>query len=368
MKKQLALIFIISLMAANVTACKNGDVTKAERSTAEISKHETEEITSYGESEEIQTTEQEDPEKKAQNETIKELIQSGDLKEAYNELDDYAFHYGSGADTEELDRMLKDNLLIAANDKIAEYMKNDDFIGAINYAYEQKSDFSNYTELETLYNDSIDRYVEYIIAKAKEAAVSGDFITAHNIISAGKSNVNDPLLSEFESKLSDCEPVYLADFEPFDSTTSICVDLNQNIYDCKLDWNQGVINKVIKDNTGTSHYFSYFIGKNQAIAQEECSATYLLNGQYTIFSGTCAFPDTERPYLLKPAYFEVYGDNELLYTSPWMEGGVLPENFSIDISGVDLLKISFHNDGGLSSNNEAARIYDGKFIKEVDLD
>ena len=40
-------------------------------------------------------------------------------------------------------------------------------------------------------------------------------------------------------------------------------------------------------------------------------------------------------------YFKAYGDGKLLYTSPKMTAGVLPEEISFDISGVQKLTLSF---------------------------
>lgn len=46
----------------------------------------------------------------------------------------------------------------------------------------------------------------------------------------------------------------------------------------------------------------------------------------------------------------IYGDGKLLYSSPTMTNGVKPVNFSVDINGVDELKIQINGkwDSGYS--------------------
>ena len=65
---------------------------------------------------------------------------------------------------------------------------------------------------------------------------------------------------------------------------------------------------------------------------------YVLDGKYKTFSGVVGLSysgrDTNREYGLK-----VYGDGKLLYSSPNFTGGVKPEKFNFDITGVLELKI-----------------------------
>ena len=61
---------------------------------------------------------------------------------------------------------------------------------------------------------------------------------------------------------------------------------------------------------------------------------------------------------------EIYGDNKLLYTSIEFSSGVFPEKFSIDVSGVSVLKIVpiTITDYGRKDelNGNRIMIYDGK--------
>lgn len=65
--------------------------------------------------------------------------------------------------------------------------------------------------------------------------------------------------------------------------------------------------------------------------------TYILNGQYTLLSGTFFQPyngrsDNDNTTL------EIYGDGELLYSAEMM-GGVTPIDFTVDLTGVLELKV-----------------------------
>ena len=89
-----------------------------------------------------------------------------------------------------------------------------------------------------------------------------------------------------------------------------------------------------------------------------------LDGNYTTFSGTCACP--ERSAAISnlvyntsrkcTKYFEVYGDGELLFTSATMRYDQAPQAFSIDVTGVEVLRIQYPPTKG---PNEIATIYDG---------
>lgn len=88
-------------------------------------------------------------------------------------------------------------------------------------------------------------------------------------------------------------------------------------------------------------------------------AEYQINGEYKKFEGVCAIP-SDMGGTATSKYFEVYGDGELLFTSKTMTGNASPVPFSIDISGVKVLRIQYPATDGL---NKVATIFDGKLIK-----
>lgn len=87
-----------------------------------------------------------------------------------------------------------------------------------------------------------------------------------------------------------------------------------------------------KDNTGAVH--STGVNCNRNTGEVE----YLLNGKYRKLSGIVGLSysgrDTRSNYGIK-----IYGDSKLLYSSPDFTGGVEPESFNVNITGVLKLKI-----------------------------
>ncbi|MDE6780842.1 MAG: NPCBM/NEW2 domain-containing protein, partial [Ruminococcus sp.] len=82
---------------------------------------------------------------------------------------------------------------------------------------------------------------------------------------------------------------------------------------------------------------------------------YYIQGKYTTFSGIVAVPNGNENDD-RSAFFDIYGDGNLLYTSSIMTNTSFPESFSIDITDVQLLTISYPDS---NTKSEMATIYDG---------
>ena len=68
------------------------------------------------------------------------------------------------------------------------------------------------------------------------------------------------------------------------------------------------------------------------------SIEYYLAGKYAALSGVlCVSEDCKN--IDTTSYFEIYADGELVYTSPEMTQGSLPESFQVDIQHCQKLKI-----------------------------
>lgn len=376
MRKKLLSSLVVIALTAQLTGCNGNtsveqpnegssvviDVSEPQNSTTPSS--------SLSESSDSADIEQETEINRSEKERdIKANIDSGSYSYAYGALKEYISLYGEDETAVSINADIKQRVLGDVNKQADEYIASDDILGAREFVGSQIAVFSDYTELSDLYTELTDSYVDNIIDKAKETASWGDFSGAYEIIKAGMNNIGDnDRLINFKNRLSDCEPVYLVDIEPFSiSSASPSVYINQTLFESKIRYTVESFSDTAKDNTGTEHLFAYFIGRNQKTAQGECSATYLLNGQYDTFSGTGGFP-YYRSIAPNPAYFNIYGDDELLYSSPYFDSDVMPEDFLIDISGVDLLKIEFHNDGSVFSNNEGAKIYDAMLTKSLNFD
>ncbi|HEX3012117.1 MAG TPA: NPCBM/NEW2 domain-containing protein, partial [Syntrophomonadaceae bacterium] len=83
-------------------------------------------------------------------------------------------------------------------------------------------------------------------------------------------------------------------------------------------------------NIGNNHI-------NGVIVFKEGYRTYLLNRKYSQFKGTVALHYRNRSTAGK-SIMKIYGDDKLLYTSPVFTGGVYPDDFNVDVSGVILIE------------------------------
>ena len=119
---------------------------------------------------------------------------------------------------------------------------------------------------------------------------------------------------------------------------------------------------IVRDNMGNEYTYGIHIDGNEK--EEYFFGYWLESDTYTTFSGTVACPEKSKAisdYVYNTStaytkYFEVYGDGVLLYTSPSMRYDFAPQHFSIDITGVTILKIVYPATVG---PNEIATIYDG---------
>lgn len=91
----------------------------------------------------------------------------------------------------------------------------------------------------------------------------------------------------------------------------------------------------VKDNVGQTRTNCIQAASDSGYSNN----TYILNGQYTLLSGTLFQPYSDRSDHY-PATLEIYGDGELLYSAE-MVGGVKPIDFTVDLTGVLELKVSF---------------------------
>jgi len=67
--------------------------------------------------------------------------------------------------------------------------------------------------------------------------------------------------------------------------------------------------------------------------------TYLLNGEYTRFTGTFYLSEVHKNDSFYSRRIKVYLDDELVYTSDAIKSGVMPDKFEIDVTDGYMLKI-----------------------------
>ncbi|MCH5209738.1 MAG: NPCBM/NEW2 domain-containing protein [Oscillospiraceae bacterium] len=100
----------------------------------------------------------------------------------------------------------------------------------------------------------------------------------------------------------------------------------------------------LSDDTICNRGLQFVIDDDSAIKNsdgtKDCyvDISYSLNNQYDSFEGIISA--IEDAYDKKDtAIISIYGDDELLYSSPIISRGMKSTDFKIDVSGVDVLKI-----------------------------
>jgi hypothetical protein len=98
---------------------------------------------------------------------------------------------------------------------------------------------------------------------------------------------------------------------------------------------------LVKDNVGNT-YGNGFGGNN---GFGDNFRDVRLGGAYKKIQGTIVLNYDNRTQTNDRAIMYIHGDGELLYTSPAITAGIEPVSFSVDISGVDVLKITLYGSG-----------------------
>lgn len=109
------------------------------------------------------------------------------------------------------------------------------------------------------------------------------------------------------------------------------------------------------DNVGNRYAFGMHLDGGDTA---DYSITYALNGMYSTFSGTRAYPQDVISDTWAPVYqksFRVYADGRLLYTATLGGAYTPPEYFRVDVTGAQTLTILWPATDG---PNEAATLYD----------
>ena len=114
---------------------------------------------------------------------------------------------------------------------------------------------------------------------------------------------------------------------------------------------------MAKDNLGKSYVDPLCLMRS---CETNYWESYMLTEDYSTFSGTL-FIDYDDRDSATTCNVRIYGDDELLYSSPTLTKGVKPISFTVDIQGVDELKLEIN--GKWSSGYDWLGVYlaDGVF-------
>lgn len=112
---------------------------------------------------------------------------------------------------------------------------------------------------------------------------------------------------------------------------------------------------TVKDNRGNT----YIKGLSGVSSAGDGIATYrdYHNNGYSEIRGRVVVPYDERGYTTEDNVFKIYGDGNLLYTSPLMTKGVEPVDFKVDISNYGNVRVEITGD-------QSIRLVDCGFYKD----
>ena len=135
-----------------------------------------------------------------------------------------------------------------------------------------------------------------------------------------------PNNADFKAKLTE-----YSTYVPLDLTLEQNI-LSNTVY-CSRKNTQTANNGTVYKNTLEIQAFDS--------TNEEKQISYALSGNYNKLSGTL-FVDQDDKNDEGTMFFEIYGDGALLYSSPKFARGFLPQDFEVDITGIQNLTLKFY--------------------------
>lgn len=94
-------------------------------------------------------------------------------------------------------------------------------------------------------------------------------------------------------------------------------------------------------NNGKTFYRAIQWNNDNNDDSASIDAHYYLEGKYDTVSGTIFLPIDSKGTSFE-GWFKVYGDGQLIYTSPKISGDTLPGEISFSVAGIQRMKISFY--------------------------
>ena len=185
-------------------------------------------------------------------------------------------------------------------------------------------------EVQEKMNTVMTTYADSYMQKAETEFQAGDVNAAvGNVEAAIAINPN----GDYQAKLDEYK-MYLP-FELYKEENILRVDFgsapgNYNLIDSELS----------NDNREFSNVIKVFVGNDEEASLPIRRLYYDLGGRYDTVRGTIFLCNDSKNDTFT-GYFEAYGDGKLLYTSPTVTAGVLPQEINFSVSGIQSLEIRF---------------------------
>lgn len=183
-------------------------------------------------------------------------------------------------------------------------------------------------EILSAYNGYVEKYIGQVIDSVDDLLKNNDFDGALSVLNTAIKNRNE---SVFITKLAEVEAM-----KPV-SITSIRL-INSGEWG---NWNEGSPTDPFgNDYSSAPNYVILGSMERNWNYDKTRYAEYRIYGDYTKLTATIAPSSlcSEKDY----SYLQIYGDDELLYTSPDIGRKTDAFTFTVDLTGVDYIKILVH--------------------------
>lgn len=154
----------------------------------------------------------------------------------------------------------------------------------------------------------------------------------------------------------------LADLEYFTEQNDVEGELQYYNLDGNGGSDRDTSNADVNYKTGLGVWWN---GASKSDGDGSIYRDYLINGQYNQFKGVFALTQYSRNWTEGQFALNIYGDNKLLYSSDAATAGVLPQEFSVNIANVKMLRVETTIESLDGHNKVAARaaIYNAQLVK-----
>lgn len=105
--------------------------------------------------------------------------------------------------------------------------------------------------------------------------------------------------------------------------------------------------ETANNNEGVMNIIYAVIDSRNKVVANFYNLHYSLDGNYDSIKGSIFLTQKCKSAKAK-GYFEAYGDGKLIFTSPTVTAGVLPQNFSFNVKNVKDLVLKFYGGGDMS--------------------
>ena len=219
-------------------------------------------------------------------------------------------------------------------DKAKKFEKDKDWASVIQ-TYNKLKDYFQDNSYEVKITNAKNTCVNNAINKSEKALKKGNYNDAKSALSVAEGVVSDSKeLKEQRERVNSFCPVALTDIDPFyEKTDSSYLEIDK--------WTA-----QDTDNLGNGGKSGIKI-INEGARNEWVTISYMLNGEYDTLTGTFSLSYDSRDCTDEEdfgAQLVIYNDeDEMIFLTDQLLGGVEPIDVNVDISGVKELKVCFYS-------------------------